>query len=417
MRLTKTLTALLLALALVLGLSACHKEDQPDGPSGSPTGSVSPSPSAQPEVDLLPDNAIDVTQTLYGFPEDTPMLTVNGQTVSAEAYLYWLGNMAAYYDSLFYQYYYQNLDFTMEVSEGKTWDDQIKEIAYQNSVLLAITPSIAQELNVSLTDAELQEVYDQRAEDLESTGRDAYADRLQALGINDRTDLELRRVSRLFQKIEDVYENDLLTGSGPDAITDQTVDEYVEQNDLLRAKHILILTKDMETGADLSEEEQAAAREKIDGLAAQLAASDDPAALFDTLMNENSQDSGLSTNPDGYLFTAGDMVSEFEEGTRALEFGGISPVIQSTYGYHIILRLDPDCAQTRQTIAQEKFNDLAQSYVDSAQVTLAPEYEDISAADYYQKLLAFQDTLEPEESASPTLEPYDGDASTPVPES
>ena len=36
---------------------------------------------------------------------------------------------------------------------------------------------------------------------------------------------------------------------------------------------------------------------------------------------------------------------------------------------------------------------------------------------YYQKLLAFQDTLEPEESASPTLEPYDGDASTPVPES
>ena len=119
-------------------------------------------------------------------------------------------------------------------------------------------------------------------------------------------------------------------------------------------------------------------------------------------MNENSQDSGLSTNPDGYLFTAGDMVSEFEEGTRALEFGGISPVIQSTYGYHIILRLDPDCAQTRQTIAQ---------------VTLAPEYEDISAADYYQKLLAFQDTLEPEESASPTLEPYDGDASTPVPES
>lgn len=414
MRFTKTLVSLALALALGLGLAGCNRKDtQVDGPTGSP----SPSATAAPDDGFLPDNAIDVAQTIFGCSADSAMLTVNGQPVSAESFLYWLGNMAAYYDSLFYQNYYQNLDFSMEIEEGKTWDDQIKEIAYQNCVLLAITPAFAEEMGVSLTEAELQEVYDQRADDIESLGEETYAYRLQALGINDRSDFELRRVSRLFQKIEDVYENGLLTGTDPDAITDADVDEYVAENDLLRAKHILILTKDMTTYSDLSEEEQAAAREKIDGLAAQLKAADDPVALFDALMDEYSEDSGLATNPNGYLFTAGQMVSEFEDGTRALDFNEISPVIQSTYGYHIILRLDPDCAETRQTMAQDRFNALAQAHIDNAQVELSDQYGSITAADYYEKLLAFQDTLEdPADQASPepTLEPYDGDASTPI---
>lgn len=414
MRFTKASLALLLVLALALGLAGCNKTDSQ---TDSPTESASPSPTAAPEDGFLPDNAIDVAQTIYGCSSGTPMLTVNGQAVSTESFLYWLGNMAAYYDSLFYQNYYQNLDFSAEISEGKTWDDQIKEIAYQNCVLLAITPDLARELGVSLTDSELQEVYDDRASDLESLGEETYAYRLQALGINDRADFELRRTSRLFQKIEDVYENSLLTGTGEDAITDKDVDEYVAENDLLRAKHILILTKDMATYADLSDEEKAAAREKIDDLAAQLKAADDPAALFDTLMNEYSEDSGLSTNPDGYVFTAGQMVSEFENGTRALEFNEISPVIESTYGYHIILRLDPDCAQTRQSIAQDRFNAMAQAYIDAAEVVLSDQYESITAADYYEKLLAFQDTLEnpaDQTSPEPTLEPYDETSPTPV---
>lgn len=417
MRFTKTSLALLLVLALALGLAGCNK---PDSQTDSPTESASPSPTAAPQDGFLPDNAIDVAQTIYGCSSDTPMLTVNGQAVSTESFLYWLGNMAAYYDSLFYQNYYQNLDFSAEISKGKTWDDQIKEIAYQNCVLLAITSDLAREMGVSLTDSELQEVYDDRASDLESLGEETYAYRLQALGINDRADFELRRTSRLFQKIEDVYENNLLTGAGEDAITDKDVDEYVAENDLLRAKHILILTKDMTTYSDLSDEEKTAASEKINDLATQLKAADDPVALFDTLMNEYSEDSGLSTNPDGYVFTAGQMVSEFENGTRALDFNEISPVIESTYGYHIILRLDPDCAQTRQSIAQDRFNAMAQAYIDAAEVVLSDQYESITAADYYEKLLAFQDTLEdPTDQASPepTLEPYDETVSTPVPQS
>lgn len=64
-------------------------------------------------------------------------------------------------------------------------------------------------------------------------------------------------------------------------------------------------------------------------------------------MNANSEDTGLAANPDGYAFTTGEMVQEFEDATRALEPGQISGLVESSYGYHIILRLEPTCAPVR----------------------------------------------------------------------
>ena len=58
-------------------------------------------------------------------------------------------------------------------------------------------------------------------------------------------------------------------------------------------------------------------------------------------MNQYSEDTGLEANPDGYVFTSGQMVEPFEEGTRALDYGQISDIVESDYGFHIILRLDP----------------------------------------------------------------------------
>ena len=47
----------------------------------------------------------------------------------------------------------------------------------------------------------------------------------------------------------------------------------------------------------------------------------------------------MKANPDGYVFGPGEMVTEFEEGTKALQPGQISQPIQSSFGWHIILRL------------------------------------------------------------------------------
>lgn len=91
-----------------------------------------------------------------------------------------------------------------------------------------------------------------------------------------------------------------------------------------RAKHILV-------------EDQATAQ----ALLSQLMAAPS-VALFDQLMDTYNQDPGMSSNPNGYLFTDGDMVTEFENAVKALDLGSCSSApVQSQFGWHIILRLDP----------------------------------------------------------------------------
>ena len=62
-------------------------------------------------------------------------------------------------------------------------------------------------------------------------------------------------------------------------------------------------------------------------------------------MNEDSGDAGgLSGFPDGYTFTAGTMYDVFEDAAFALEEFGLSEIVESVAGYHIILRLPLDPA-------------------------------------------------------------------------
>ncbi len=428
----KRFFCLFLAVILALSLAGCKgsKEPAPSGsasptPSGEVTASPAPSPSetASPSpteseepgevaLDLLPDNEIDATADILGFSNSTVLLTVNGKEVTAEQYLYWLGNMTAYYKNLYASYYYSDLDLSQEVEEGVTWDDRLREIAYQNAVLLAVVPELAEELGVSLTEDEVNDLIRQHNDNVASAGEDVYAYRLQAMNVNDETTYYgIDQPSALFNKVQTEW-----TAKTAREITDEEVDAYVEENDLLRAKHILLLTKDMTTGEDYDDAKKAEQKAKAEDILKQLQEGGD----FDTLMNENSEDTGLATNPDGYVFTAGEMVEEFEQGTRDLEIGGVSQaLVPSSYGYHIIWRLDPDCEETRSQLLEDRFNEMVQERVDGAEVVKAPEYDSFTTADYYDKLVEFQGTLtdpsaqantvdgstEPLESAQPSAEP------------
>ena len=62
---------------------------------------------------------------------------------------------------------------------------------------------------------------------------------------------------------------------------------------------------------------------------------------FDKLMNELSEDPGLKSNPDGYIFGEGKMVTEFENAVKSLKAGGVT-LVKSDLGYHIIKRLPLD---------------------------------------------------------------------------
>ncbi len=335
--------------------------------------------------DCLPDNATDVAMETIGVSADTVLLTVDGQEVTAEEYLYWLGNLTSYYEAIS-SYGGGTMDLTQEAQDGVTWDEQLKLAARDNAALLALAPTLAREVGAELTDEDLQAVVDRRTQRVEDAGgMEMYAYQLQAMGISDDATMRLETLSALFNKFQEVW-----IEKAKGELTAEDMAAYAEEQDLLRAKHILLLTKDMTTGEAYDDAKKADQKAKADDLLAQLRA--DP-AKFDELMNANSEDTGLTAYPDGYLFTAGEMVSEFENGTRALDFGEISEVIESDYGYHIILRLDPDCDETREALAGDRLNEEVQARVDAAEIVESEAYKNLTTAGYYEKLVAFQDSL------------------------
>lgn len=134
----------------------------------------------------------------------------------------------------------------------------------------------------------------------------------------------------------------------------QQLQDYVQKNDLLCAKHILC--PDDQT-----------AQAVLDGLEAV-----PTLEQFDALLSVFGTDPGMSANPNGYLFTAGDMVPEFEAGVRALSIGSYTTEpVQSDFGYHVIWRLDPLSHPNLKAAVQEGIlDDLLEIQVKEAQVTM-----------------------------------------------
>ncbi len=90
------------------------------------------------------------------------------------------------------------------------------------------------------------------------------------------------------------------------------------KSDYVCAKHILV--------------EDKATADKVYKLAAK-------GEDFDALIKEYGKDPGTTSNPNGYVFTTGEMVKEFETAAFALEENKISKPVKSQFGYHIIKRL------------------------------------------------------------------------------
>lgn len=224
-------------------------------------------------------------------------------------------------------------DWQTQEIEGEKAIDAAKQRALEIAVLNAEYREAAKAQNMRLNEQEKENVKTTKQQVISSYGGDAaYKQFLKDNNITDSFIQLMCESTVYYEKLADKV-----------AIEEPTSDEellkYYEDNiktlfeEYKKAKHILILTQDKD-GKALSEEEQEAAKELAESLFERIKAGED----FDALMRKYSKDPGLSSNPEGYVFTSGEMVPEFEQAADSVSAGEIA-MCKSVYGYHIIKRL------------------------------------------------------------------------------
>ena len=372
MKKMKQLLALCLCLAMSVTLfTGCTKKE--DGNSSSSSSQVAIDP-----MDLT--DVTDPFLATAGISGDTVVAKVGDYDVTADSLLYWLNYDIGYTLQQYSSFGITELPWDTEV-DGVTMEQSMLETALQLAAFYRLLPEMGQKEGLSIP----QKVQDELDADLKS--------------VKDELGGDQKLVTYYYwmqMMTEDLYRkmceagemNAMLAkhffGEGTEGYpTDAEVFSYLQEQGMYHVKHILLATKDLETGNDLDEATVAAKKEQADKLLAKLRASKDPITLFDQLMREHSEDTGLASNPDGYEAYKGQMVAEFEEASLALKEGEISDVVESEFGYHIILRLPMNPDNYREELTNRKMEMKSVEWLEQYGVKPTDAYDKIDPSDFY----------------------------------
>ena len=391
----KTLISLLLAAALCLGcLAGCGSTDpKPDDTAPSATAAPAPDASAtaapQPEADDAQHAKYEAAFAKYA--PDTVVMTVNGEDVTWAEYYSWL-----YYAMHQLESNYGIEDWAAPVSglEGvidePSYGGYARSYAVTNCIQFAVLLQQAARQGTLLTPEQQDELEAMEAQFIEYYGgEEEFAAYLQEEFLSRDYFLEQNAAMAMAENLKD----HLFGVNGAD-IPDADAISYVRDYGYMYAKHILFMTVD-DTRAPLDDEAVAQKRADAEAVLAELnaCAPEELAERFDALMWEWSEDTGLAGYPDGYYFLPGKMVAPFEEAVKALEENGLSDIVETAYGYHIIYcppmsadhMIDYDNQyqpfNARMLAADGLFSNMMNEWFDAADVQIVPEFEALSLND------------------------------------
>ncbi len=160
-------------------------------------------------------------------------------------------------------------------------------------------------------------------------------------------------------------------------VTDDEIKRFYEQNpekflvpEMVKARHILLSTRDPVTGQELSDADKRAKHAQIEKLLARARKGED----FAKLATEYTEDPGSRNNGGEYTFPRGRMVPEFDAAAFSLSAGQISDVVTTTYGYHIIkveekmpahkVPLETASPDIKEFLTNQKLKDAMPAYFD-----------------------------------------------------
>lgn len=162
---------------------------------------------------------------------------------------------------------------------------------------------------------------------------------------------ERARVEYLVLSLNAIARNETISDEAVRAYFDEHPDEF-GQSEERKASHILISVP-----ADASEDEKQAARDKAEGILAQVRQNPEQ---FTEIAKEHSDDPGSSTQGgDLGFFGRGVMVKSFEDKIFSMQLDEVSDLVETDFGLHIIQLTDikeekhPDLEDVREQIEKK----------------------------------------------------------------
>lgn len=324
-------------------------------------------------------------------PTET-IASVDGNEAAAELFTFWLGNEC----TMLEQYYGIEVSslWDKEMDEGQTLRDYIREDTLMAIKQQLVLENLCARYGVTLSEADEAELAEQRRNNVEQSGGEAgYRAELASLGIGAEAYDRLSRTDYLYRAIYRYFS----TPGSELYVDDAALADYAAEQGYITADHILIKNSD-ETGALLDDDALAERRRLAEDLLTRLRAESDPAELFQELADTYSEDSGRAANPTGYTFPHGKMVESFDAAARALGENELSDVVESQYGYHIILRKPLDTAAAANAVREAYFSSLFRAELDGSELETTDALDRLDPVALYDAL--FPAHTAPEDGAA-----------------
>lgn len=326
-----------------------------------------------------------------GVAPDAIVASLNGNGASADLIAYWIGYDVSYLDSYMQYYTGSSLDWDYTLSDGTNITDYIKSNVYSSVKQHLVLENLANKYGVTLTEGQESAMADSDQSYIDQYGsEEAFEAEIAKLGMRRETYDRVARSNYLYQNLYQLYNTE---GSALYA-SDEDLAVYAADQNYITADHILLSTKDLTTGEALTDEQKAEKKALAEEIKQKLDACegdiDELTALFQELADQYSEDPGRETYPTGYTFTTGSMVQEFEDAAYALSEGEVSEVVESSFGYHILLRLPLDKSAAADEVREEYFTNFIAEQVDAATMATSADYDKLDPQALYEAIVAAQ---------------------------
>lgn len=303
-----------------------------------------------------------------GLHPDGELLLIDGQTVTAEEYLYWLAQDCDYLSGQV-----EGLDWDAAVTEDMTFGAYAKADAMEAVKQHAVVRAWAEEAGIGLTDADKAEMEAQRQQYVTYYGsEEAFLQRLAVMGVSEAAWDMIQTGQYLYRNL---YEAFCTPGSGlyPD---EASLADYAAAQGYMSVYAVTVTDDDDAEGvaADLLARWQAA---------------EDKEGEYAAICEELGQEAGSAVT---LAAVEGDPLSN---AIAALEEGGMDAVIDPYEDgtCYVVMRTETDMS----AVAQTYFDVLWEQRVQDAVVVVNTKlYDTIDTGAFYEKLTQLRAALEAE---------------------